>query len=106
MSGDNSSPSTTAGSPANLGAAVSPQELKAASGKAGTATARATARWKAEQPTGAFDSAAVSFRFMPKAYNWYGVLGSMLVLYGGFIGVPVGAGLWALWRVGSIVGWW
>jgi hypothetical protein len=65
-----------------------------------------TSRWKAYNPTGAFDSAAVSFRFMPRAYSWSQVGASMFVLYGTFVGIPVAGGVWAAWRIGLLVGWW
>jgi len=63
-------------------------------------------RWVAKNPTGAFTSAAASFRYMPKEYNWFEVLWSVGILYGLFIGVPVGAAFWSLHRIGTIVGWW
>jgi hypothetical protein len=60
-------------------------------------------RWSAKNPTGVFDSAAASFRLMPKSTSTFEAAATVIVLYGAFIGLPALAGLWAL---GRIAGWW
>jgi hypothetical protein len=49
----------------------------------------------AKNPTGAFDNVLASFRFTPRPYRWREILLSVGVLYGLFVGLPVGAGIWA-----------
>ncbi len=60
-------------------------------------------RWQAKNPTGVFDNALTSFRFMPKGTSRFEAATTVIVLYGAFVGLPALAGLWAL---GRIAGWW
>jgi hypothetical protein len=62
--------------------------------------------WADGTETGAFISRAASTRFEVNPYRWYQISWSIVVLYGVFIGLPVVAGVWAVWVIGSRVGWW
>lgn len=59
------------------------------------------ARFTATRPTGAFDNVLTSFRFAPRPYRLRDALLTFGVLYGGFIGLPAAAGIWAAWRIWS-----
>lgn len=61
---------------------------------------RATyARFTASDPTGAFDNALTSFRFSPRPYRFRDAFLGLGILYGGFIGIPAAAGVWAAWKI-------
>jgi hypothetical protein len=56
--------------------------------------------WPEGHTTGAFVSAAASIRHEVKPYRWWDRISpAMLVLWGGFVGVPTGAGAWAVYEV-------
>lgn len=57
------------------------------------------ARFQAAHPTGAFDNVLASFRLSPRPTRLRDALLTVGVLYGGFVGVPALAGLWAAWRI-------
>lgn len=97
-----------------LGDSEESQAFRAWSSRGGmptvTAPGSVVARFKAYRPTGAFDSAAVSLRYMPKAQNWGEILGTVGLLYGLFIGLPAISALWSLsvifgWSLGGIFNW-
>jgi hypothetical protein len=56
--------------------------------------------WPEGHTTGAFVSRAASLRHEVKPYRWWDRISpAMLVLWGGFVGVPAGAGVWAVYEV-------
>lgn len=89
-----------------LGDSEESQAFKSWSSRGGmptvTAPGSVVGRFKAYRPTGVFDSAAVSLRYMPKAQNWGEILATVGVLYGVLVGLPALAGLWS---ASQIFGW-
>lgn len=55
-------------------------------------------RWVDGTTTGAFVSRAASFRYETKPVRWWD-LWDLALVYLVFIGGPIVAGLWAVWRV-------
>jgi hypothetical protein len=47
----------------------------------------------------AWDSVQRSFRFSPRPYRWREIILGVGLLYGGFIGVPAAAGIWAALKI-------
>lgn len=51
-----------------------------------------------------WDRAQKSFRFAPRPYRWREVGLGLLVLYGGFIGLPAALGAWAVYEIARRMG--
>jgi hypothetical protein len=52
-----------------------------------------------EKQRTSWDTVEKSFRFAPRPYRWREIVLGVGVLYGGFIGVPAAAGIWAAVKI-------
>lgn len=52
-----------------------------------------------ERQRAAWDKTQRSFRFSPRPYRWREIILGVGLLYGGFVGVPAAAGVWAAYKI-------